>query len=147
MSGVNKKTKIKLYAKALSEILAKKVSDKALSEILFKAPAFAKASAWQEKIIDNFIKLLESTGYESNAKEILNLTEDLFLEKIGKKKIIFETARKMTDEQKKMLEGFAKKGDITKEKINPDLIAGVKIIINNSKQFDASMKSKLQKIL
>ena len=65
---------------------------------------------------------------------------------LNKKKIIFETARKITAHQKKILEGIAKSGDLIKEKINPELIAGIKIIINNNRQFDGSMKSKLQNI-
>ena len=58
------------------------------------------------------------------------MAEEIILAKQGKKKIIFETARKMTASQKKILEGFAKEGDVIKEKINPELIAGIKIIIN-----------------
>jgi F0F1-type ATP synthase delta subunit len=46
-----------------------------------------------------------------------------------------------------LLKEFAKEGDVVREKINHELIAGIKIIINDSRQFDASMQSKLQKIL
>ena len=129
-----KTNKIKLYAKALAEIMSEK-------------PASAEASAWQEKITDNFLKLLIKEGLEKKAKEILNLAEDFLLQKQGKRKITFETARKITDSQRKLLDNFTNKGDIVKEKINSELIAGIKIIINESKQFDASMQSKLQKIL
>jgi len=121
---MNKQQKIKLYAKALAEVLSGKNVD-------------------EKVIVKNFLKLLANTGFESRAKEILNLAEDLLLEKQGKRKIIFETARKVTAGQKKTLDGFIKKGDVIKETINPELIAGIKIIINNTKQFDASMKSKL----
>jgi F0F1-type ATP synthase delta subunit len=125
------KNKSKLYAKALAEVLAKE-------------PASAKeATAWQS----NFVTLLVKAGQEKRAKEILNLAEEMLLAKQGKNKITFETARKMTAIQKKVLSGFVKDGDLLKEKINPELIAGVKIIINNNKQFDASLKSKLNKIL
>lgn len=124
---MNKKNRIKLYAKALAEVVSKKEIDK-------------------KKIVNNFINLLIKSGQEKKLKEILNLTEDLLLEKQGKRKIIFETARKMTINQKKILDNFVKNGDIVKEKINPEIIAGVKIIINNEKQFDASMQSKLQNI-
>ena len=125
---MNKQAKIKLYAKALAEIIYEgKSTDKV--------------------IINNFVKFLVSAGYERKSKEILTLTEDLLLQKQGKRKITFETARKTTAGQKKILEGFVKKGDIVKEKINPELIAGIKIIINNSQQFDASMLSKLNNIL
>ena len=122
-----KQNKIKLYAKALSEILSEKKFD-------------------EKKVINNFVKLLVSSGYEKKAKEILDMAEEMLLAKQNKKSIIFETARKITAGQKKILESFAKEGDLIKEKINPELIAGVKIIINNSKQFDNSLKSKLQNI-
>ena len=124
---MNKQKTIKLYAKALAEILSKKGID-------------------EKKIVNNFIKLLVGTGYEGKSKEILDLTEDLLLAKRGKKKITFETARKTTAGQKKIMDSLVEKGDVVKEKINPELIAGIKIIINDSRQFDSSMQSKLNKI-
>jgi F0F1-type ATP synthase delta subunit len=130
---MTKQTKVKLYAKALAEVL-------------LEESASAKAVAWQGKVINNFMKLLVKDGYEKKAKEILSLAEDFLLEKQGKRKITFQTARKITTGQKKILQSFAKEGDIVKEEINFELIAGVKIIINNNKQFDASLNGKLQKI-
>jgi F0F1-type ATP synthase delta subunit len=130
MSRVNKK---KLYAKALAEILGE--------------PAFAKSSGVaKEKIVNNFVKLLVAAGLEKKSKEILDLAEDFLLAKQGKSKITFEIARRMTAEHRALLKGIAKEGDVVKEKINPEIIAGIKIIINNNRQFDASMLSKLQKI-
>jgi F0F1-type ATP synthase delta subunit len=128
-----KTDKTKLYAKALAEVLSKKEID-------------------EKKVVANFVKLLVSSGYEGkslagHAKEILDLAEDMLLAKQGKRKITFQTARKMTAGQKKLVESFVKKGDIVKEKISPELIAGIKIIINDSQQFDASFAGKLQKIL
>ncbi len=125
---MNKQAKIKLYAKALAEILANKKFD-------------------EKKVIANFVKLLVGQGYEKKSGEILNLAENMLLAKQGKKRITFETARKTTAGQKKILEGIAQIGDVINEKIKPELIAGVKIIINDSKQFDASMQSKLQRII
>jgi F0F1-type ATP synthase delta subunit len=128
---MNKQQTVKLYAKALSEILSKKgvisVSD-------------------EKKIVNNFVKLLISTGYEGKSKEILDLVEGLLLAKRGKKQITFETARKITAGQKKIIDSLVDKGDVVKEKITPELIAGIKIIINDSRQFDSSMQSKLNKI-
>jgi F0F1-type ATP synthase delta subunit len=121
------KNKAKIYAKALAEVIL-------------------AGNAEDKKVTDNFVKLLVKNGQEKKAKEILNLAEDMVLQKQGNKKIVFETARKATASQKKELDNFIKKGDITIEKINPELIAGIKIIINGSKQFDASLQSKLQKI-
>ena len=124
---MSNKNKTKLYAKALAEVLAKKGIN-------------------EDKVVKNFVKILISEGLEKKSKEILDIAEELVLIKKGNRKIVMETARKITASQKKILEGVVKKGDLVKEKINPELIAGIKIIINNSKQFDSSMKSKLQNI-
>jgi F0F1-type ATP synthase delta subunit len=122
-----KQNKTKLYARALTEILAKDKVD-------------------EKKLVVNFVKLLVDSGLERKAKEILELAEEMLLAEQGRNKITFETARKITESQKKILAEFVKDGDVVKEKISPELIAGIKIIINNSKQFDASMQSKLQNI-
>jgi F0F1-type ATP synthase delta subunit len=97
--------------------------------------------------VKNFVRLLVNSGLERQSKKILEMAEDMILQKQGKRRVTFETARKTTASQKKLLESVIQNGDIVKEKINPELIAGVKIIINDSQQFDASMQSKLSKIL
>lgn len=120
-----KRNSVKIYARALAEVISEGKTD-------------------GKKIADNFLKFLIKSGQEKRAKEILSLAEDFILLKQGKRKIIFETARKITSDQKKMLHGIAETGDKVQEKIKPELIAGVKIIINDSKQFDSSLLSKLQ---
>jgi hypothetical protein len=62
-----KQNKAKLYAKVLAEIISKR-------------PASAKATAGEERIINNFVKLLINSGYEKKSKEILELTENLLLQ-------------------------------------------------------------------
>lgn len=121
-----KKNKVKIYAQALAEVaLGKKVN---------------------KKTEENFLKLLQKDGLINKAKEIVQMAEDIILQKQGKKKITFETARKITAGQKKMLESVAKEGDIIKEQINSSIIAGVKIIVNDSRQFDGSLQKKIQNI-
>jgi F0F1-type ATP synthase delta subunit len=125
---MNKQIKIKLYAKALAEVLSQKNVD-------------------EKKVIINFVNILAKSGYESKTNEILDLAENMLLQKQGKKKIVFETARKTTSSQRKILDGFVEKGDVVKEKNNPELIAGIKIIINGEKQLDNSMLNKLNNII
>lgn len=118
-----------LYAKALAAVLSEKLT------------------ALQEKVVlENFIKLLEGKGYQRKAKKIVELAEVILLQKQGKRRIIIQTARKVTSKQKEMIEGFVKKGDLVQAEIKPELIGGVKVIIDGSKQFDFSMKSKLDKL-
>lgn len=122
-----KKNNIKIYSKALAKVILEKKDSK--------------------KIVDNFLNLLVKNRLEKKAKEIVSLAEDLILEEQGKKKITFLTARKIKADQRKILETIAKQGDVITEKIDPKLVAGVKIIINGSKQFDGSLQKKLQNII
>lgn len=121
------KYKVKDYAKALAEVLLAKDID-------------------EKKLAAGFIKLLEKQGDLGKAEEILEKAEIFLAKNLGKKSIIFETARKLTDHQKKSFSKFVEKGDIVKEKISPDLIAGIKIVVDGDRQIDYSMKNKINKI-
>ena len=121
------KYKIIEYAKALAEIL----SDKDFNE---------------KQIIQGFLRVLERQSDIKKAKEIITATKILLAKKIGKKSVFFESARKLSDGQKKMLSKFVEEGDIVEEKINKELIAGVKIIIDNEKQLDQTILTKINNI-
>jgi len=120
------KYKSKIYAKALVDSLTtlKPANDK--------------------KIVVNFIKLLQKNQDTKKTKEILALTEKLLLKKTGNKKVVLEVARKI--DTKNIIKSFTKKGDSIQEKINPALVAGVKIMIDGDKQLDLSLQRKLENI-
>ena len=73
--------------------------------------------------------------------------ENIFIEKTGRRRLTIESARRIKQKQKELVDSILQKGDIVVERINKDLLAGIKIIINESKQFDGSMRKKLQNIL
>ncbi len=118
------KLKPKMYAEALVDLVVGKKS---------------------EEIPERFFKLLEKNEDLKKVKEIVRLAEILYLKKIGKEKVILETARKIIT--KDILKKMIKKGDIVEEKINPELIAGIKVIIDGEKQLDFSLSKKLNDIL
>ncbi len=89
----------------------------------------------------NFLRLLEKNGDMKKLKHITALVEKMLLAKSGNQKIMLETARAL---HKKFKVG--KRGDVVEEKINPDLIAGIKIIVNGEKQLDFSLQKKLNEI-
>ncbi|MDO8529889.1 MAG: F0F1 ATP synthase subunit delta [bacterium] len=121
------KNKVKNYVTALAELILE-----------------AKPGT-QKKITDGFFKLVLKHNYLSKASQIVALAEDIILRKKGNKKIILQTARKI--EKPTFAKSFgAVKGDVIENEINPELIAGVKVIINNEKQLDFSLKNKLDQI-
>lgn len=123
------KYKPKEYAKALVELLLVKGADEREKEIAV-----------------NFIKFIKNNGDEGKADKIISYAKDLFIKKTGRRRVILETARKIKPFQKEFFDSLIHKGDVVEEKINKDLIAGIKIIINNEKQLDASMLKKINNI-
>lgn len=119
------KIKSKIYAQALAELM---IGGKDL-----------------EKISEKFLKLLDKNGDMRRAKEIVALAEEIFAKKLGKKKIVVETARKILPQQEELVGSVAKPGDAIYKKINPELIAGIKIIVNDE-QLDMSVQNKLRNI-
>lgn len=135
------KYKSQIYAKALADLMMdEKLNDK--------------------KIADNFLKLLGKNKDLKNAKKIVELAQIYYLAKKGNKKILLEMARPLAatpvakgnlgaarkTKAENILKFLFKTGDIIEEKINPEVIAGIKIIVNNEKQLDFSLRRKLDKI-
>ena len=108
----------------------------ALAALIYEAKSDAK------DITERFLELLVKNGDIKKAKEILVAAEKLLLAKTGNKKIVLEMARSSGAAST----AFLKKGDVLEKKINPELIAGVKIVIDDEKQLDFSLAKKLNQI-
>lgn len=121
------KYKSKQYAIALVEIMQKE-----------------KDSA---KMVAGFLDFIKKNRDEKKLREILKLAEKLYFKKTGNKKIILETARHQNFKNSELINSLVKKGDVVEEKINKDLIAGVKIVINEERQLDFSLFKKLQELV
>lgn len=109
------------------------------------AESVLKAKRGEEKkITDNFLKFLAANNDLKKAEKIIFIAEDIIAKKTGAKKIIAETARKININP--VVKSLVKTGDKILEKINPELIAGIKITINGEKQLDFSLSRKLDNI-
>ncbi|MSU60438.1 MAG: hypothetical protein EXS52_00795 [Candidatus Staskawiczbacteria bacterium] len=117
----------KMYAKTLVELISGK-----------QTPIQVK------KNIAGFLAFLAKNGDMKKASQIMFLAENVFYKKTGKRKILLEVARKI--EKKNLLKDFFQEGDVITEKINPQLIAGIKVMINNDRQLDFSLEKKLNNI-
>lgn len=123
-----------------------KIYAEALVDLILKRPASDKSSAGEEKIVDNFLKLLQKNGDMGKAGQIVSLAKKIFIKKTGRRQLTIESARKIKANQKALIESILHKGDVVAEKINKDLLAGIKIIIDGERQFDTSMQKKLENI-
>jgi F0F1-type ATP synthase delta subunit len=122
-----------LYAKALVEVLS--------------APATGPGTKTDDELSKNFLALVRTNGDERYLRKILEEASRFARGHSGVRKVTVESARALTPSQQKALEHFVKPGDMMEERIDPDLIAGIKIILNDELQFDGSLKNKLNRVL
>jgi F0F1-type ATP synthase delta subunit len=126
-----------LYSKALAEVIA------AAKPVAATKPAH---EVRQTLIAKNFLALVRKNGDEAHLRRILEEAGKLVCAKEGTQKVILETARTLGRAQKESLQSFVKKGDVIEEKINPELVAGVRIIVDDEMQFDGSLRGKLDRL-
>lgn len=121
-----------IYAKALVEVLS--------------APAGSHTRSGAE-IAERFLALVRKNGDERYLRKILEEASRFARGKSGVRKVVVESARALTPPQQKTVRRFIKHGDVVVERINPDLIAGIRIILNDEMQLDGSLKNKLNRAL
>ena len=100
----------------------------------------------KEAIVKNFLALLRKNGDDAHLAKILGEAERFMREKQGTRKLTVESARPIGTFVKALLKNIAKPGDLFEEKINPELVAGIKILVNDELEFDGSLKGKLDKL-
>ena len=97
-------------------------------------------------IVKNFLALVRKNGDETRLKNIIQEASRLSRGKGGVREVTIASARPLEKSQEKLLEKFIKPGDVVSYTTDPDLVAGVKIIVNDEMQFDGSMKAKLDRL-
>lgn len=123
-----------------------KISSNQYAEAFIQATANRKLS--HEKAVEHFITLINKNGDWSKRKDILETCEKLLRKKDGRELVVIESARPLTKDQRAHVEKMfhSKKADF-EEYVNPEAIAGVKIIIDSENEFDGTLKHKLDSIL
>jgi F0F1-type ATP synthase delta subunit len=119
---------VKIYAEALAQSTA------------------AVAPADEAAIAKNFLELVNRNGDGPHLGKIIEEAARILRGKLGIRKVSFESARPMSPAQKKEMHAFAGPCDIVEERIDPSLVAGVRIIVDDERQFDGSLKGKLDKL-
>lgn len=122
-----------------------KYSAKTYAQAFTAAVGKPLAPEQEHAIIKNFLALIKKNGDSYNLKKIVAKAEKLLRAKTGKRKVIVETARPVK-KLETLLRTITKKSDIIEERVNPDIIAGVRVTVNDEEQFDGSLKRKLQKL-
>jgi len=106
----------------------------------------AAKGADHDGIAKNFLALVRKNGDETSLRKIVAEAERLIHKESGARKVTIISARPVKHSAEAMLKSILKPGDAIEEKIDPRLIAGIKILINDESEFDGSLKGKLDAI-
>ena len=121
-----------IYAKALVEVLGDTAKTGAKDDAL---------------IAKNFLELVARNGDAGHLKKILEEASRFARGRSGVRKVTIESARTLNAAQMETMKRFMKEGDVVEKRIDPNLIAGVRITLNEELQFDGSLKNKLNRAL
>jgi len=97
-----------------------------------------------EQAVERLVKLLKKTGDIKHSKKIIEAIHKKLVNKRGGKWMEIETARESAS-TKELTSKFSNK-DHVKFKINPELVAGVRITVNGEEELDNTLANKLKKM-
>jgi F0F1-type ATP synthase delta subunit len=120
-----------------------KYNYKIYAKALVSALDEAQDLAQKEKIIKNFLSLIQKNKDPRQLKKIIDFASKIIYKKEGRQRIILETARPQNN-LKNLFQKFFNEKDIIEEKINPNILAGIRIVINDEKELDFSFKKRLE---
>lgn len=107
----------------------------------------AKNNADRDKCIKNLLELIKANRDQKKLKNILFSVKKITVKKNNGRLLLIESARQNSHASEKIIGSLARPEDIVESKINKDLIAGIKIIINDELLLDGSFSTKIKKIL
>jgi F0F1-type ATP synthase delta subunit len=118
---------------------------KAYAKALAAVAAGPLAAKQEQEIVKNFTRIVTERAGRTQWPKFIAAAEKALREKTGVRKVTIESARPLKDahgEFKKLL----KPSDVIEEKVDLALVAGVKITIDDSRQYDGSLRAKLNKL-
>ncbi|OGZ54178.1 MAG: hypothetical protein A3B25_00675 [Candidatus Ryanbacteria bacterium RIFCSPLOWO2_01_FULL_48_26] len=100
-----------------------------------------------DTVVKNFIETIKKNNDWAKRRQIREACEKEWRKVHGKSLVVIESARELNGEQRaRVSKQWKDKGHSVEYKIYPSLIAGVKIVIDEEKQFDGSLNNKLRKV-
>ncbi len=105
-----------------------------------------KTETEQNRLLKSFLVLVRQRGDSRRLGAIVREVEKQSLKEHGWKKVLLESPDPITSQMKKEMGEVLGKNILWQEKINPDLVAGIRILINDEILVDASAKTQLRRI-
>ena len=118
----------------------------AISPFLY-ARAFRKAlregMAQEEDLVRNLAASVRRRGQAAQHARIVQRVSEELVHHHGGKWVVVETARPLSNVQRKKIKDAFSEKDYILERVRPDLVSGIRIIVDGDREFDGSLKRRL----
>ena len=115
---------------------------RAYARALAEAAAGTLSPAEEKKIVANFLGLVRRNGDAHGLPQMLSAAGKLLREKDGRRKVVIESARPFAGLSARF-RGLLRKTDEVEERLEPALIAGVRITVDDEMRFDGGLRRKI----
>lgn len=105
-----------------------------------------KSDSEQKEAIRRFIALLRKRGLWSRRMLMLKETERQYLKEAGAAKVSLASAAPLAPETRRGIERVLGKNILWQERIDPGLLAGIKILVNEELLIDATAKRQIERM-
>ena len=99
-----------------------------------------------DRLIKKFVERVYKNSDSLNFEKILTEINKKLIREDGGRIIDLEFAREIANDQIKKMKSSFKTKDLISVRVNPSLVAGVRVTINGEQEFDNSLAGKLKKV-
>jgi len=110
------------------------------------AKALAEQPASQTNILKRFVRLLSRSGDLGQSQQVLSSIEKTFTTASGGRMVEVDFAHEPTVKTKQRVSNLLTAKDHVDYRINPNLIAGLRVTIDGCRELDNSFSRKLRQI-
>ena len=100
----------------------------------------------EEECVRKFIALVYKNGDAGDLPKVFLQIERVLVQREGGRIVTVETARKLSPEWSAKIKRMFNGKDRVTEHVRPEIIAGVRIEIDGEREFDGSLKRKLDRL-
>jgi F0F1-type ATP synthase delta subunit len=96
-----------------------------------------------DKLVVSFCRVLWENNDFKKAEKIISRIEELLLKKEGRRKIEIYSVKPLAEKILAEFRKYFRPDDKIENKINKNLLAGIKIMINGNRLIDVSLRKKI----
>jgi F0F1-type ATP synthase delta subunit len=97
-------------------------------------------------LVRNLVRVLSKNGDYAKLPAILREAENLYIKRQGLEKLKIESASPLSEETVQSIQKTLPRGSHVITKVNPKLLGGLTLLVNDSLFIDASAKTRLEKL-